>query len=217
MSRPTRRAGQNRMDGVDARELLKCAEPEAHPGSAADLRVHESLLDGLLLSFALAFALVAVLVESVEAAAHFGGLVELFEDSQKLFISSIIFEEDRRLVAEHRQDHQQLNSRDDEGQGPNDAEVLVRVEVMLGVARFSDFSWVGQSQSAGQGSAESQRELVDSTEWSQQFNRGNLVDELGAEHRESAVADTPQEATDAHQPDVLTNERDAHSNAKDRV
>ena len=79
--------------------------------------------------FLTSLLLLRIRFEHVNSAANFSWLVELFVDSSDLVIPSLLCQIDGRLVAEASHHKQNLDRRDDKRHGPDDAEVLVDIEV----------------------------------------------------------------------------------------
>jgi len=202
---------------VAASKLLECRHPEADPGGTTDSRVSKRLLDSLFLRGLGALLLLGFVVEHLEATAKFVRLIELFHHSEESLLLTLLFEIDWRLVAEAGHQESLLNDDEYEGQGPDDAEVRVDIEVIIGVYSRLDVLRVGKGECAWQGDANGTRELIDGAKRSKQFSGRDLIDHLGRYDRERSIGDAPDEAADAHDPDLLANEGDANADGESNV
>jgi len=152
-------------------------------------------------------------VESIKSFAQLFGLIELFHDSEQFLFLPLLFKIDRGLVLEDCGQENALNDCNHERQGPDYAEVLVNVEIVVGVRRSLNAFGIGKSEGRRQRSTESQRQLIDCAKWTDKLNRSDFVYHLGAYNRERSIAKSPDEAANAQKPDPITNERDTDADS----
>lgn len=144
-------------------------------------------------------------------------IVELLHDSEELFSAALLVKEDWSFMSEAACEKQDLNERAHNRQAENDAPVLLDIEVILRERVKSISNWVGECQRAWKRSAETQGHLVSCTECSTVLNRTDLVDELGADNGERTECNTPKEASNADNPELLADEADSDSDKEDEV
>ena len=108
-----------------------------------------------------------------------------------------------------------MNEGNEERHGPDDAEILIHVKVFLICSL--DILRISKGKGAWDSSPKRQRQLIHGSKRTNQLDWHNLIDHLGTDNRKSAIGDTPNEATDTHEPNILADEGNTDTDAKDHV
>ena len=89
---------------------------------------------------------------------------------------------------------------------------MLDVEIVSLQFWLHDITWISKCKRARNSLAEGAGQIVNCSEWPTQLNWRELTDQLWANHGEGSEGKAPNESTYANEPNVVSNECDAHTN-----